>query len=467
MSLTKNTPEDHWLIDSSYYKTLLLSDPLAGNTDSVHRLPEISYSRKHSKWGDTDFVYSLDVNYLNLARTTQGYDDLNVAYDPLNPSQKRYLQNSCPADADRWEAIPGCKYLRDGNFDPSKDLIRTGQRLDIEPTIYRPIRAGFLEVLPKLSYRETIYNFDVGEDRTNTRRYIRGELAARTTLSRIYGDLRSVKSPRMKHEMQPEVSFTTIPWMHHPPHPFFGSTRTTEEQFSNSGNVSDSDLNGPNSIQFDTNDRVGDRKLFTFAIVNRWISKKWNLGIPAYQQFLTWRLAQSYDSYQAEKDPDSLPWSDLLSDLQLNIENYSVYYRANYFYHHRKANEDVRLRYLFPGGDYVEVGHLLNHAGISGRDPINNSARSESYSLAFRKDTSIANLLGQFTYNANVIDNSDPLKSWGYGAQFKLPGDCLFLTLKQYKVTGGDTISRIDFEFFWDGNSKPSLDDSFLSQLPR
>jgi LPS-assembly protein len=480
MNLTKNTADDHWLIDTSYYKTMLRSDPLAGNSESVHRLPEISYSRKHSRIAESNFIYSFDVNYLNLARTTQSYDDMNrryelylptdPGYDPENPKKPkpRYLNNDCDAQhGSDWEKYPGCRYVRDGVYDPNKDLIRTGQRLDIKPSIYRPIRANFLEVLPKLTYRETIYNFDVGENRTNTRRYVRGEVSARTTLSRIYGDLRSVKSPRMKHEMQPELTFTTIPWMHHPEHPFFGSLRTTEEQFSNSGNVSDSDLHSANGIQFDTNDRVSDRKLYTFALVNRWISKEWELGIPTYHQFLTWRLAQSYDAFQAEKDPDSLPWSDLLSDVQLNIGTYQVYYRANYFYHHQRANEDLRLRYLFPAGDYVEIGHVLQHPGIGGRADIVNKARSENYSLSFRKDLPFANVLGQFTYNANVTDDSDPLKSWGYGAQFKLPGDCWFLTFKQFKVTGGERISRIDFEFFFDGNSKPKLDESFLAQLPR
>lgn len=465
MSLTKNTANQHYMVDASYYTNLMQSNPLANNDFSVHRAPEIAFSQKQTKISDSSYLYSFDLNYVKFARNNFSYDDLNAAYNPAG-GNARHIRSGGPlpeCNSPDWEKHSECYEDRDGSFDPNVDLIRTGQRLDLQPALYRPFQIGSFDFLPKLSYRETQYTFEVGKDRSNVRRYVRGDISARTTFSGIFGDLRSVKSDRIKHEIQPEISFTTIPWMYHPKHPFFGSN-AEDSQFSYSDSISDGDLNGPNGLQFDYNDRVYDRKLMTFALVNRLIEKKWRMGIPQYRQFLTWRLAQSYDFYQAEHNPSGEKWSDLVSDFRLYLDNVQIYQRANYFPQARVTNVSSRVRLLNDLGDYIELGHLLSYITTPGATGLQDS-RTEEIKTTIRKQAKWVNLLGQLTYDINPPKDRAFLKSWGYGAQLKMPGDCLFVNFIQYQVTGGDRTEKIDFVFFWDGNEQPTLNDSILQRF--
>src|SRR5262249_321616 len=148
-----------------------------------------------------------------------------------------------------------------------------------------------------------------------TRRYVRGQVSARTTFSRIYGDFSKLQSERIKHEMQPEVTMTAIPWIDQPNNQFFYNPNLVSSPdaipYLSQDSVSDSDLNGPAGLQFDYNDRVYDRKLVTFGITNKLTRKTWQDGAPTYLQFLTWKLAQSYDVYQSEKNAtNGQPQSD-------------------------------------------------------------------------------------------------------------------------------------------------------------
>jgi hypothetical protein len=55
-----------------------------------------------------------------------------------------------------------------------------------------------------------------------------------------------------------------------------------------------------------------------------------------------------------------------------------------------------------------------------------------------------------------------PLKSLGYGVQFKLPGDCWNFTFIQVRPTSGDNNYRFSFNFAWAGKPTPVLPESLL-----
>jgi LPS-assembly protein len=61
VSVTKNTKDQHFSVDTSYYANLLQADPLAGNDDAVHRLPEIRWSQVEKNIGETNFVYTINL----------------------------------------------------------------------------------------------------------------------------------------------------------------------------------------------------------------------------------------------------------------------------------------------------------------------------------------------------------------------------------------------------------------------
>lgn len=469
MSATKNTASQHFSVDSSYYTNLQQANPMAGNDDSVHRLPEVRFSQTHSKIGNSDFLWSFDLDYVNFARPGFAYDDIDTLAGS-NPVKYISTDGGAPAtpgvagecDRPQWDENPKCYAKRDGTFNQG-DLIRTGQRLDLKPTIYRPIKFENLDLMPRLTYRETQYTFPVGDNPHSTRRYVRADMSAKTTFSRIYGDFSKLQSERIKHEIQPEVSATAIPWLDHPQHDFFGAFGTAEAPYSSQDNISDADLNGPSGIQWDYTDRLYDRKLVTFGFTNKLTRKIWTNGAPEYLQFVSWRLAQSYDVYQSERNPNSQPLSDLLSDLKIKLDYFDVYQTANYYPYHNVTNTSTRVRVNNKAGDFFQVEHLHTYEISPGQD-VNFNRQTEEYTFSLKKTVSWVDLVGRFNYSVNSRDQTqnNSLKSWGYGAQFKVPGDCLYFNVTHYRVTGGDNNFKFNIAFIFDGQEKPPISASLL-----
>jgi LPS-assembly protein len=459
-SLTKNTADRHFMMDASYYKNLLQSNPLAGNDDAVHRWPEIRYALSQRRLDDSDWLFGFDLNYTNFARSTFSYDDMNVAADPLNENNERYLN---PGGSDpicstkNWEQDPDCFKLRDGKYDPQKDLLRTGQRLDFRPTLYHPLSFQYLDILPKLSYRATQYTFPVGEKRQNLRQYVRAEVAARTSFSRVF---ETEDQGRIKHEIRPELTVTAIPWLEQEAHPFFGDIDS--EPFFGQENISDKDLNTGYGIQFDYEDRVNDRRLVTMGVTQRFTEKKILDGKPEYRQFLTWKLAQSYDAFQAEKLADKAQaWSSVLSEIRFYLNQVELYQRVNYFPYQRATNASSRIRLSNQKQDFIELWQVLSFNITPGQTTTpDRDTRTETYTVTVKKDLKILEFIAKATYDANPGPDRSYIGSWGYGAQFKLPGDCWYINLNQYKVTGGDPKFRINFGFVWDGETRPPVPDN-------
>ncbi len=454
-SVTKNTASQHWSVDASIYQNLLQSDPLSGNEYAVHRLPEIRFSQTMTRLGTTDFLASFDLDYTNFARP-------NFAWDDLTYNKQFFLSNQgSGADCGTagWERDPNCRPIRDGSFDKGIDRIRTGQRLNIQPTLYYPMRFQNLELTPTISYNETQYIFPVAapdEDNVNIRRYVRTDLAARTTFSRIYGDFNSLQSRRIKHEIQPEIRATAIPWLHHPKHSFFGVDNSEDIPFTYDTNITDTDLNGPNSLQFDYSDRLYDRKLVTFALTNKLTRKDWENGSPTYQQFLTWRLAQTYNIYQAERDPNSQT-PNLFSDITINLRYLQIVQQANYYFFQEVANTTMRARVNNDLGDFFQVEQNLTYNIVPNEK--RTGARNESYILSGKKSISWLDLIGKIQYG---VEPADYLKAWGYGAQLRLPGDCLYLGITHFKNVDKKPEYELSINFAWDGNTRPPISESVL-----
>lgn len=469
MSLTKNLDGQHFSIDTSYYVNLLQYDPISSNNDSIQRVPELRYAKTFAKLLDSDWLYNVDIHSTNFTRGDFGYDDINAPYNPTGPNDRHLEAGPGPeCDSSQWYNNKDCVRVRDGVFDPAKDLLRTGHRLDLRGSLMRPFRfGGFFDVTPKLSYRETTYQFNIDENSQNTRRFIRTEISNKMLFSRIFGDVSNVQSTRYKHEIQPELTLTAIPWLIHPPYAFFGFQQ--EVPAFSQENVSDSDLNSPYGLQFDFTDRVYDRKLVTLALTNKITQKRWRAGAPEYRQIFFWKLAQSYDFYQQEAPGQNVrqPLSDFLSDLRVTVDNVEVYSRANYFPYQRVTNASTRLRYNFPTGDFLQLTHVQNFRNIVPGLDVDPGRRTEDYTLSLRRSFPFGDILGRVTYDMNPEDGKEDqrFKSYGYGAQFKLPGDCWYFNVTQYRTTGGENHFKVNFDFVWDGQKRPALPESLLDSL--
>lgn len=455
VSLTKNESQQHWSIDTSYYVNLLQSNPLAGNQNAVHRVPEIRYSRTRQKLGDTKFLYTFDADYSNFSRAGQGFDNMSLTPD----GKVRYLTNvrSLPT----YDQVADSELVQDGIYDPQTDLLRTGQRLDLNASVFRTLNLGdTFDVLPTLAYRETYYAFNAGENRNNIRRYLRASVSTKTTFSRVFETSNEPRATKYKHEFQPEVIATAIPWIQHPQHPFFGRDEG-DGGFYSTDRITDADLVSPYGLQFDYYDRIYDRGLVTFAFNNKVIQKMWNGDTPDYLQIANFKIFQSYDTYQANlRNPTREPWSNITAILDVRLPHFQTYTSLDYFPPQKVTNISSRVRLSNDNGQFIQVALTKAYQVTQGVVDVNlDTTRIEDYALSTGFVSSYINLMGKVVYDANWENstNDQKIKSWGYVAQLKPAGECWVINFTQYKVTGGETRSNFDFVFTFDGVPQPPL----------
>lgn len=472
VSISKNDDTTHWHVAGDYYINMIRANPLGSNEDSVHRLPEVSFSKSQTLIGRTNAAYSFDLNYVNFARGTKGYDDMTLA--TIGPDGKTIIprhpesNQTTPTNPIDCDSIQDCQFTSDGKFDPYKDILRTGQRLEFQPSLYYPIQImNGLELFPKLSYTETHYQFDAGEERTNIRRYLRTEVAARATMSRVYGNLSDPLSNRILHEIQPEIKYTRIPWIEQKNHPFFGFNTDPDNPFSSREPVSDGDLAGNTGLQFDYNDRIYDSHLVTLGFVNRWVEKYWKANTPVYSQIALLKVSQSYDIYQeSKKDPTKDSWSDIATVLNVRLNNFETYSNFNYYPSQKVTNTSARVRMTNDIGQFFQLGLTRNYKFIAGQE-VDTKTRTEDYTVAAGFQAPYLNLMGKLVYDGNLGNsgNDRQIKSWAYIAQFKPPGDCWIITMIHDQATAGDTNIRLSMEFSFDGAVRAGLPPETLDKF--
>ncbi len=457
LSFSKNKDQYHFTFDTSYYINLLRADPLANNNDAVHRLPEISFSKTPERIFESPFLFSWDFHYVNFARSFKGYDDLAAG--------TRVPENSS-SDSSLCDDDPECQYVYDGQYDESKDLIRTGQRIDFKPTLNANFRIGdALDVVPRITYRDTHYFFPVGEDSEVTRRYLKTELGTKLTLSQIYGeDL--PQANRYKHVIEPEISYANIPWLDLQDHPFFPNQTSVSPSFGTSTPVSDGDLLGDLRVQFDENDRILDRNLITLGVTNRLIQRFWGGDANQYRQVVRFKLSQSYNLTSDATRNNQNRWSDLAGVLTVKFDNIETNTNLNYFPDQNVTNIKTRTALINNKGQFFELGLDRTYTIVQGQDVVKQN-RVEDISFGLGFTSSPLNFAGQLVYDANWKNTkgNSQIKSWGYVAQLKPPGECWQVNLTHGQKVGGDTRIDLGFEYNFDGVPKPPPPRSTLDQF--
>ena len=450
VSWTKNSESIHRSVDASYYVNLLQANPLADNHNAVHRIPEIRYSQTQQRIRNSSFFYQYDFNYVQFMRNDFPYDDITIS------GKEAYPTNSCQSAS--FDGSKNCQILHDGKYDPETDLIRSGQRINFQTSVYRPLLiADTFEVLPKLTYRETQYFFNVGNDQQNTRRFLRAELLTSASMYHIYGG-QEEKAERIKHEIQPFFNATDIPWIYHPAHPFFG--QQSYVPFYSSESISDSDIASIYRIQFDDSDRIYDRRLFTFGFTNKFTRKYWNKDEPIYQQFLIWKISQSYNAAQAEKNQH--PWSDVSSSLNIRLDRFETSTLANYFPEQNVTNVASRFRFKNEDGSFYQFEVSRTYQITPGQD-IDQKSRTEDLGLSFLRNFHYADLALRLIYDANYEnENQRRIKAWGYSARLKVPGDCWTVDLIHYQRLGSQQKFQMSVNFNWDGEKKSKLTENIF-----
>ncbi len=416
VSFAKNTESTHSSVDASLYHSLLESSPIHDNSNSVHRYPEIRSVLVPSRLGDTPIFADLSFNYINFARRENSFDDNDTS---------------------------------DGTeFNEDVDDYRTGQRIIVTPRLSTPFNLGNrIELIPSVSYQEMRYQFKDGVDPTTERRFLRTQLDARTRLSAIYGG-KELKDTRYRHEIQPIISYSNIPWRSTEEHPFF--KETDEELFFKQNQP----LVDGDKLQFDYKDRLTDSNIVTFALNNNIVRRRWNGTSGEYQRIINFHISQSYDFYEAYRETDSpkQPWSELVSLLNIRLDNFNTHTVLKYFPYQNEATVSSRLRASGDFGDYVELEYLQDF-NLQDNDGIQTVQRVQDMTFRAGVISNFFSLDGGITYSILT----EKVRSYKYRLRLKPPGNCWAFDFSHRQEVGASSSFGFEILFLFDGKSETSF----------
>ena len=445
-SLAKNTEDSHSSVDVDIYQNLLKADPIGQDDQTVHRVPEFEYSLMPQHLFGSNFIASFNTSYLNLARASKGYD--------APPGQTMFVTGAS-----------GYRY-------------RTGQRLILHPDLIYPINIGkVLDILPKVEYTEADYSFGYSGKPTTSRRFFRTSLQTKTRFSSVFGedDPKGIHH-KYKHEIEPDITYTYVPYLSQEEHQFFGSSEFAFQPHYASGQpVTEYD-----DLQFDYQDRLIDKNLITIGVTNKWIRKtlpnvvdeKDSISNPdfvkdtnpqpaattnTYQQIVRHRLTQSFD-FDNANEPDNQrikdfqnggyvldtslnqpklvpnpkqPWSEIRSLLDVTLSNFIFSSDISYYPYQTAATDSTSITLKDSRSDAISLSYSQGFAiqspttaaaAANGSVPQTNlvSSRSDAASLSAYFTTTYIDASVILSYD--IINRN--LTSEALNTLIKPPGRC-------------------------------------------
>jgi len=405
MSFTKNTEHTHAGLDSTYYQNLLQSDPLASNERSVHKIPELRYSVLEQSVLGSGLLFAADIDYTNFTRQSTTFLDgnRNGIYDPNYPD------------------------------DPAlRDIARTGQRLIFEPRVLYPINFGrYLDVVPSVSLNDVNYQFGYGDQTQANRYYIKAEVTGRSRFARVYGATNDPKATRYKHEFQPEVTYSVVPYFYRDNHIFFGVLDTEPVYLSRQP------INETDQIQFDYYDRLVDRHLVTYGVTNKLIRKRLMPDQSfQYREIVRHSLTQSYDIFDADRTNEGnikkQPYSEVTSTLAVKLDAFAVNSEINYFPYQNITSNSSTLSMFDYRGDAISLSYLNTFIIPRAREAPAQSL-TETINAGITLVTKYFNLYGSGQYSPR---SNEHWQSYDAATLIKFPGQCLGFLLGYRNLIG-------------------------------
>lgn len=455
VSLTKNTERMHNSLDMSYYINQLKRNPTADNRDAVHRFPEIKSSLTNRRLFDSNWFFNLNTNYVNFAREDYSYDDVENTTGGTFPSKIINPNRSGVA------VSTGANQPDLGVFSREKDIVRAGQRFDINPEISRPFQIGDrIDVLPSASLRAQQYSFNLTLppnqtfDTQPSRQYVRTKVSMKTRFNRVFGHGNSEEKPRLlKHEIEPELIVAQVPWLAQTDSPFWGRTSSIPV-FLDQQPISDADfLNTSTSgsgrgIQFDTNDWVTSRDYVRFSINNKFIRKEWSADEPSYRQVASLKFSQGYDINEGRRGENEVrfPWSDFSTLLDVRLDHIDANALFRYFPHHKRMNSSSRVRFKDLSSNFFELSYAQSYL-ITQNISDSDQKPSEALGLGAGLESKYVGFVGGLAYEPDNFQTlSFNLRSWNAVLKVRPPGNCIGISATiNYNI--GDPSPSYSFKF--------------------
>lgn len=312
-----------WVSDADYL--LEFRDGFTGYDDTNFTF-EQDFGRDLDEYDDTTRENSLTVSksWSNYSLITKAlwYDDVEARRENTDDTTLQTLP-SVEFDASRQQlGNTGLYYKLDSEFrsfyrqdtvdtvtnDKRKSAKVTGQRMDLYPTLYYPIKLGkAFSLEPYIAPRGTLYHTDDytdlngDDDDVRTRAMYDVGAALSTTLSRVF-TLNNGFADKVKHQVDPKLSYQFLP------------------------NVIQDDL-----PYFDSLDEIDEENKVTWSLTNSFIARNTFVGNngtskKTYREFAWLKLYQDYD-IKNERDGDDAedrPWSDIT--LETELKPFSYFY---------------------------------------------------------------------------------------------------------------------------------------------
>jgi LPS-assembly protein len=416
MSLTKYNENQHVSIDAILHQNQLKTDPLAENEDAVHKIPEIRWSVRTQRLGDSNFFYNLETDYVNYSRSYYAYDDMDS----------------------------------DGIYDEGLDKIRTGQRLILRPQLVYPISLGpYLNLLPSVSYQENIYKFTDVTDSPYSR-YLQTKLSIRSSTFRVF-DSGDPNEAAYKHKMTPFVTLIKTPFIQRSDDAFMGPKDLVP--YSSDQSIGDTD-----PLQFDFKDRLAQRDVIELGIKHSLSKRTYHEGVPSIKNIANWSLSQTFDVRESEsKESNSEPWSNITSVLELYFDKFEAYSKLDFYPYQNHVNSSSRLRFFPTARDYIELAYNQAFVIRKGEREVDDSAETKDILLSSVLRFNNVNFAGTTEYSA-VTHN---FEKYTAGLQIKPYGDCWSFSISQ-SYTSQDTVTGIKFEFLFDGQNDDTFDPATM-----
>lgn len=478
-SITKLMPRSYASAEADIYENQLKYYPFQSNNDSVNRAPDLKYSFEEQRLWEGGPLARMDLDYTNFTRSSWGYDDLAPCngnmFDPKGrvsiPCTGFPYGNSSLVPIDHGANQQG-QISRDGVFTSGQDLWRTGQRLDVMPTISYPFQLWkTFDILPSVTYRETQYQFDSPDyvrsqfDSTAARRYVETDVTARTEFSRVFTTSDDPKATKWKHSIEPEVTYSQIPWARTPNNPFFGDYAGFQyaRQFDP---ITDTDIGNPRTgVQFDYNDRTFEERAITYGLLNRFTRKVWNDGTPDYQTIGVFQLDESYDFKEAQRASPgnpSHPWSMINGILDLRFDHLKSYTTASFSpYPPHVWDLQSNIRAMYTPKNYVQISYSRNWILDNTYQPVITNPESRSYSLGAGTVSKYFDFDGHLDFTDLWNDPITGLRKsgvqvlgWGYTMDIRPPGRCWVIRVDHSMVLGGDATIHASLNFDFGGETK-------------
>lgn len=409
VSLVKNEKNHHFSTEIIYNINLLTEDMNSKNLDAVHKTPAIKWSVLSSPLWQNKIAYRLNTQYTKFSRREISYDEVSITGTPLPDPPK--VINASPV----------------GQFDPSKDLIRSGERMILQPELSTSINLGnLLRLEPELKYQQMIYNFapyttvvDPNAPYTHfaQRGYLEGELRLKSQMSKVI-------SENWKHILEPQVRLIRGEILGQTDHIFFRSTRGMpyHRRFQP---ITEADFfEFEHGIQFDYLDRVYDTSVIEFSLLQSFLRKNQNAGVTYYDQPIYFDISQSYDFLHAKMaHPD--PWSNLNALLKIKSKYFETFTMASHFHKLSKTNVSTRNKFIYKPGHFIEG--LYKNAYIVDRNN-NETSHQELVGAGLGWEFPHLHISGNFLYSTF----EKQMQGWAFRTTILPPGDCWEIYINIY-----------------------------------